>query len=270
MKLKEIFFGLGLRPGVKEYPYLVDTFQLEREGQVSFARWQHPRERRKEIAQPAVDALRGFLKSGDAAIDVGAHTGDTALPMALAVGPTGAVFALEPNPYTFKVLRANAGLNREKTNIVPLMFAATTDDDELEFEYSDSGFCNGGLHPGISHWRHGHFFKLKVQGRNVLKFLKEDYPQFADKVRFLKVDTEGYDPQVVASLKELVIKNRPFIRSEVYEHLPAEARFKYYDDLRALGYRVFKFVSVTQYRGEELTREQMMQWRHFDIFATPE
>ena len=51
---------------------------------------------------------------GDAAIDIGAHTGDTALPVALAVGPQGAVFALEPNPFTYKVLIANAGLNREK------------------------------------------------------------------------------------------------------------------------------------------------------------
>src|SRR5262245_57752598 len=114
MKPKEILFGLGLRPGLKEYSFDIDTFNLETEGEVSFARWRHPRERKKEIPQSAVNALRMFVKPGDSAIDIGAHSGDTTLPMALAVGKTGAVFALEPNPHIFKVLLANAGLNRTK------------------------------------------------------------------------------------------------------------------------------------------------------------
>ena len=34
------------------------------------------------------------------------------------------MFALEPNPYVFKVLELNASLNPASTRIVPLMFAA--------------------------------------------------------------------------------------------------------------------------------------------------
>src|SRR6185295_7687850 len=110
----------------------------------------------------SIGALHGFLQPGDIAIDIGAHTGDSTLPMALAVGPAGTVFALGPNPYVFKVLEKNAGLNPSATHIVPLMFAAMPEDGEFEFEYSDEGYCNGGFHQGISRWTHGHFSKLRV------------------------------------------------------------------------------------------------------------
>jgi len=270
MKLKEIFYGLGLKPPRKEYSFEIDSFILPREGEVSYARWLHPKERRKQLSQAAVDALRGFLREGDAAIDIGAHTGDTALPVALAVGPKGAVFALEPNIYVFKVLLANAALNRKKTNIFPLMFAATPHDGEFEFEYSDAGFCNGGLHQGISEWQHGHFFKLRVTGRNLLHYLEAEFPQELARVRYIKIDTEGFDPVVAASLKELLLRNRPFIRSEIYQHLPTEDRQKYFQDLRSAGYRIHKFNSLEDYQGIELREEDMSKWEHFDIFAVPE
>src|SRR5262249_29933182 len=147
----------------------------------------------------------------------------------LAVGKTGAVFALEPNPHIFKVLLANAGLNRTKTNIFALNFAATATDGEYEFEYSDAGFCNGGLHEGISHWRHCHFFKLRVKGKHLLNYLRMQFPEETRKIRFIKIDTEGADRQVANSLKELLAQNRPFIRSEVYEHLNEEQRSGYYN-----------------------------------------
>ncbi len=83
-----------------------------------FARWQHPGERPKVVTQQSIDALRAFLREGDVAIDIGAHTGDSTLPIALAVGARGLVLALEPNPYVFKVLEVNAALNPGKTRVI--------------------------------------------------------------------------------------------------------------------------------------------------------
>jgi FkbM family methyltransferase len=269
MKLKEVFYGLGLKPRLKEYSFVIDSFLLPREKEIFYARWQHPRERKKEFTQAAIDELRRFLREGEAAIDIGAHTGDTALPLALAAGPKGAVFALEPNPYVFKILLANAALNRKKTNIFPLMFAATPQDGEFDFEYSDAGFCNGGLHEGIDDWQHGHFFKLRVAGKNLLQYLKAEFPEELGRVRFIKIDTEGFDRTVVASLKESLIKNRPFIKSEIYQHLPPDERKAYHGDLRALGYKIHKFNNDENYLGVELGPEDMMKWEHYDIFAVP-
>ena len=150
MKLRDLPRALGREQAPREYPHAVETFVLPSDGEVRLARWLHPAETAKFITQGSVDALRSFLSQGDVAIDIGAHTGDSTIPIALAVGRRGSVFALEPNPYVFKVLAINAGLNPSSTHIVPLMFAAMPEDGEFEFEYSDPGYCNGGLHQGIS------------------------------------------------------------------------------------------------------------------------
>jgi len=119
MKLKEVLYAMGLRPGVKEYSFEIETFDFE--GQpLEFAVWQHPRCRGFRFDPAAVGALRAYIQPGDAAIDIGAHSGDTTLSMALAAGPTGVAFGLEPNRYVYKVLLANSGLNRQLGNLVGL------------------------------------------------------------------------------------------------------------------------------------------------------
>ena len=272
MRLKDFFFGLGLKPRTREYPFALKSFALERDGTVAFAQWQHPGALRwnTTLTQAAVDEARRYITAGDAAIDIGAHTGDSTLPLALAAGPAGAVFALEPNPFAYKVLLANTALNKRTTNIYPLMFAATPSDGDMEFEYSDSGFCNGGRHDGVSPWKHGHFFKLKVQGRNISQYLASEFTREAARLRFVKIDTEGFDRSVVASMKDLLKRTRPFLRSEIFRHTPEEERIAYYRDLRALGYRVYRFVSDVEYRGDELSDRDLMRTPHYDIFAVPE
>src|SRR5262245_61774059 len=217
MKVKEWLYVLGLRPAVRTYPTEDVTFSLPVDGDVQYARWLHPGESPKVIRQESVDELRRFIRPGDVAIDIGAHTGDTTIPIALAAGPEGCVLALEPNPYVFRVLEENARLNAKQARIVPLMFAATGESGEFTFQYSDSGFCNGGLHPGISRWRHGHAFDLTVRGENLEAYLAKHYPALIPRIRFIKVDTEGYDAQVIASLGGFIARQRPFIKAEVYK-----------------------------------------------------
>ncbi len=269
MKLKDLprAFGFGAAP--REYGHEILTFPLQGIGDVRFARWLHPGETPKSITQAGVDAVRPFLGDGDVAIDIGAHTGDSTLPMALAAGPRGAVFALEPNPYVFKVLALNATLNPSAAMITPLMFAAMPTDGEFEFEYSDSGYCNGGFHEGLSRWRHGHFSVLRVAGRNLAAYLHEHAPAELARLRYVKIDTEGFDRAVVRSIAGLLRERRPYLKAEVYKHLPEAERAGFHADLRALGYRVFK-CGEFEYRGEELGPRDMSRWKHFDVFAVPE
>ncbi|HLA13477.1 MAG TPA: FkbM family methyltransferase [Gemmatimonadaceae bacterium] len=278
MKLKEVFYGLGFRPGLREYPFDISSFELPKEGVVEFARWQHPSARRRDragggfrLTQAMVDTHRAFLDAGDVAIDIGAHTGDSSIPIALAVGVKGAVFALEPNLYAYKVLLANCALNRTKTNIFPLNIAATPEDGSFEFEYSDPGFCNGGFHAGIDTWKHAHFFKLKVTGRHLPNFLSSRFPAEAARVRYIKIDTEGFDRAVAASLRSILIEKKPYLKTEMYKHTPESERRGYYRDLRELGYALYKIESDEQdYRARPLPETDIMKWSHYDVFAVPE
>ncbi len=71
------------------------------------------------FSQSLVDQLRQWIEPGDTVIDIGAHSGDFSLPLALAAGRRGIVFAWEPNPYVFEVLEKNTRLNTDRTQIIP-------------------------------------------------------------------------------------------------------------------------------------------------------
>ena len=269
MKAKEWIYLLGLRPKPRSYGYEVRTFQLPTDGEIQYAQWLHPRESAKTIRQESVDALREFLSPGDVAIDIGAHTGDSTLPMALAVGASGTVLALEPNPYVFPILEKNSQLNASKTHIVPLMFAATPEEGEFDFEYSDSGFCNGGLHEGISRWKHGHAFALRVRGRNLAAVLAREYADLVPRIRYIKVDAEGYDATVLSTLTGVIARTRPYLRAEVFKASSAPLRERLFHLIAGLDYAIHHMENDTHYLGERIEPRDLMNWPHYDIFCVP-
>jgi hypothetical protein len=150
------------------------------------------------------------------------------------------------------------------------MFAAMPTDGQFDFEYSDSGFCNGGFHDRIARWKHGHFDRLRVEGRNLADYLRAHAPDALTRLTYIKIDTEGFDRSVVQSLAGVIAAARPYIKTEIYKHLPDAERDAYEGDLRRLGYRLFKCEGEIEYRGEELRPGDLRRWRHFDAFAIPE
>lgn len=269
MKAKELFYMIGLRPKAQTYGFEVKTFDLGRDGKVEYAQWLHPRETSKQITQEAVEELRRFLSPGDVAIDIGAHSGDSTIPVALAVGKSGCVLALEPNSYVFPVLAKNADLNPEKTHIVALPFAATPEDAELTFQYSDSGYCNGGQFDRISRWSHGHAFELRVQGKNLLRFLQASHVDLIPKIRYIKIDTEGNDEAVIRSISELLSRYKPYLRIEIYRKLSEEQRRSLYHAVVNAGYALHRIIGEENYRGELIRESDLNRWKHFDAFCVP-
>jgi len=269
VKARDLASLLGWRPKPRTYGSDVHTFELAQDGQVQYAQWRHPEERPKVIRQEMVDELRRFIRPGDVAIDIGAHTGDSTIPIALAAGPSGRVLALEPNPYVFAVLDRNAGLNAGKTSIIPMNLAATAESGPIQFEYSDAGFCNGGRHEGISRWRHGHAFTLTVQGVNLEAYLEAYLPDLIPRLRFLKIDAEGYDLTVLESLSGLIARTRPFIRAEVFKLTTPPQRLRLHQFFADRDYDVCRLMGETNYRGPALTPTDMTRWAHFDVFGMP-
>jgi len=269
VKLKNLIAMAGIRPRPKRYGFEITSHQLDRDGTVQFAQWLHPKEGGKHFTQSAVDELRRFVSPGDVAIDIGAHSGDTALPIALAVGKEGRVFALEPNGYVFPVLEKNSTLNPDKTSIIPLKFAAAPKDMELTFEYSDAGYCNGGRHHGVGKWKHGHVFPLKVSGRNLEEYLRAHYPGDMQRIRFIKIDVEGAEIEVLKVLAGLIDTARPYVRAEVYKHSPDAIRRQLITFFLDRGYIVHKINGDEEYLGEPVDQDRVSNWEHYDILAVP-
>jgi FkbM family methyltransferase len=267
--LLQRLFRLRKRVPFADYGYDVRRFDLPRDGLVEYAQWLHPNDLPKVMTQQGVDALRQFVSPGDFVIDVGAHSGDTAVPIALAAGQGGCTLALEPNPHVFKVLAANAALNRDKTNIVARCCAATKTDGDFVFHYSDAAFCNGGFR-SQQRWR---FYRRKhaltIQGRNLLALLQTDFADWLPKLSYIKVDAEGYDRAILTSILALIREQRPVIRTEVYRKLLAGERHELFDLLADAGYRIHKFRNDTEPLGEILQRSDMTREKHFDVLAMP-
>ncbi|MCP4837442.1 MAG: FkbM family methyltransferase [Phycisphaera sp.] len=269
MKIRNILELLGIRSSPKSYGHFVDTWTLPADGDVELARWKHPKEGDKRFGQEKVDALRTFLGPGDVAVDIGAHTGDTAVPMAVAVGEKGIVVALEPNPYVFSVLEANSRLNSGHGRIIPLPIAAVAESGPIEFTYSDSGFCNGGRHEGMSRWHHGHPFRLQVEGRHLPSVLADEHPDLIDRIRYLKIDAEGHDHAVLESMESIVKRVRPIIRAEINKHTSHDDRKYFFEYVESLGYDIHLHEDGVTPQGRRIGTADVMIERHFDIFCVP-
>lgn len=271
MKLKEFFYLLGLKPGPRTYGSVIETYDLPRDGRIAVAEWLHPSAKRGAPSQAWVDQLRRVLRPGDVAIDIGAQTGDTTLPMALAVGPTGLVLALEPNPYVFPVLERTATLNPAKLHIVPLMFAAMRADGEYEFQYGEPGFSNGGFHEGMSKWLHGSAFTLRVRGRNLQDFLRREHPELIPRIRFIKVDAEGFDLAILNTLDDLIRERRPYLQVEMFalRKSPPHYRRELYDYLVGHGYVVHRMDPPHNILADAITLDNLAHWETYDVLCAP-
>lgn len=270
--LKESFRRKVARRVTKEYPHSVIRFELEKDGIIEFAKWENPLASPVSISQSDIDFFRQFVKEGDFIIDIGANIGDTTVPMAIAAGKEGLTLGFDPNPYVYKILEANAGLNREKSNIVPVCSAISTEEEEFYFISSEASFANGGISP-TRESIHGRFiYPEKVKGVNLFSYLKENHKDQLDKFSFIKIDTEGYDKEIIRSVADLIKAYKPVIVAESFGKSSDQAKMELYELISMHGYTLFYFEDFTQGTKtvEIKTPEQMCDWQNtINIYAIP-
>ena len=256
----------------KEYPHSIISFDLEQDGKIEFANWENPLVTAIHITQSDVDFFRRFIKRGDFVIDIGANIGDTTVPMAIAAGKEGTTLGFDPNPYVYKILEANAALNPDKTNIIPVCSAISKEEEEFYFISSEASFANGGISP-TRESNHGKFvYPQKVKGVNLLDFLKMNHKELLNKLSFIKIDTEGYDKEILKSISDLIAELKPIIVAESFGKSSDEAKMELFEQISIHGYDLFYFEdfkhnTTTQ---EIKTAEDMCEWRNtINIYALP-
>ncbi|MCZ8214830.1 MAG: FkbM family methyltransferase [Cyclobacteriaceae bacterium] len=259
-----------LKRTFQEYGSTINEFNVDGIGVVKYAQWLHPLESKKEVTTSNVGFYKKLVRPGATIIDIGAHTGDTTVPMALACGKEGLVIALEPNPYVFKILEANAKLNQELTNIDALCFAATEKEGDFVFHYSDASFCNGGFLTQLKNQQHNHSYTLTVKGKNLQDYLYNHYQQRLPRVELLKVDAEGYDKEILKGMSKFISTYKPIIMAECYKKLTLPEREELFDVISNNGYDLFYLEGFEENaRKEKIERSNMNDRRHFEILAFP-
>jgi FkbM family methyltransferase len=269
MKLKNMLQLIGFKGKYKHYSYEVIDHDIGNGRVVHYAQWKHPRESMKVISSDLIYGYSKYISEGDFCVDIGAHSGDTTLPMSVAAGKSGCVLAIEPNPYVYHVLEKNARANTHVGNIKSMLAAATESECFIEFEYSDSGFCNGGRHENISSLRHGHAYSLEVFGVNLENELRNDFADYLPQLKFIKVDAEGYDLYVLKSIKNILIDYSPIVKAEVFKKTSTKYRIELLSLFIDLGYSAYKIEHEPMEIGETLTKENLETDKHFDILCVP-
>ena len=238
---KESFRRKKARRITQEYPAKIYSFDLKDEGKIEFANWDNPLLSPKTVSQEMVDFFKKFIKKGDLVIDIGANIGDTTVPMALAAGNSGITLGFDPNPYVFNILKINASLNKEKQNIIPLLNAISVKDEDFYYVSSEASFSNGAISP-TKESKHGKFiYPNKIKGINLLQFLEKNYKEKLNDFSFIKIDTEGYDKEIIKSIYDLIEKYKPTIVAESFGDSSPEEKVELYNVIEQHGYDIYYF-----------------------------
>lgn len=147
--------------------------------------------------------FRNLLAPGETAIDVGANMGFVTTMLASIVGPAGRVVSFEPSRTVFEKLRKTVAANGLE-QVVPMNLGcgASSSVECLNEITSSSG--NASI---VGHGNHSTAIRVERL---------DDIPEaWASSVALLKIDTEGYEPEVLRGAARLIETHRPIIYLEM-------------------------------------------------------
>jgi len=209
-----------------------------------------------------------LLRPGDNALDVGAHSGRHAVPMAKVVSANamgGRVYAFEPIPrvreYFLQRMRDEA-IPEDVVQLLP--FALSDHDGHAEFVVALDRPEESGLKVRIYNGP-TRLERIAVQTRSL-----DGLALPIDSLRFIKVDCEGAEYSVLKGAKQTIVRFRPVIAFEfglnsclAYGIQPKDM----FGLVECNGYKVFDIL------GNELSCASFVQTcesgRVWDFVATP-
>lgn len=147
--------------------------------------------------EPIETALvRAMIGPGDVVVDVGANIGYFTVLMGKLVGPTGCVFAVEPDDRNFELLSENVARNGLVVNTVLKRAAAGETAGILRLFKSRVNF--GDHRVWTSRARSSGERERESSSVDVISLDSLIGPD--RRINFIKIDVQGYEPAVIAGL----------------------------------------------------------------------
>lgn len=152
---------------------------------------------------------------GSVVFDVGANVGVSSIYAVL----NGAkkIYAFEPVPETYDILKNNIKLNKLENKIVPINYGLGNDERMKEVRYS---FAGDGM-AKINLIEDEVNKKVKNTLIRIIKIDKFVKKYKIRRVNFIKMDVEGYEENVLLGAKETIKKWKPILSFSAY-HLPTD------------------------------------------------
>ncbi len=176
--------------------------------------------------------FRQYLRPGMCVLDIGANIGYFTALAACLVGPSGHVYAVEPNAQNVRMIESTRRLNGFE-HVTVLQTAAGRD---LGLLMLNSSFTNGTTAPIVGDWQ-----AIVALTTTLVAPLGRLLPEYA-KVDFIKIDTEGAEASALEGLQGLLARDLPVIVSEfcppMLAGISGRTASQYLEFLFALGYEV--------------------------------
>jgi FkbM family methyltransferase len=191
---------------------------------------------RDEYERDEIEFVRRRLKPGDIAVDVGAHIGFFTIVMADLVGPGGRVFAFEPFDSNAELLERSITENRFEERIVfeRAAVGATSGSARLTFPVET-------LNSGGAYLLRDGTGPLTGNLERRVALVALDEFRLPRPIRFIKMDVEGAEPQVLEGAKRLLQSDRPVLLAELHptqlQRASGVSPEEFLAQLRGVGYR---------------------------------
>lgn len=144
------------------------------------------------------EIIKNTIKKGDVVIDLGANIGYYTVLFAKLVGPTGKVYAFEPDPSNFSILKKNITINKYK-NVIPINKAVSDKNGILKLFLANS---KKGAHSTLINYtnRKNH---IDVETITLNKY----FENYSKQINFIKMDIEGAEFLALKGMSKILKKN---------------------------------------------------------------
>jgi FkbM family methyltransferase len=176
------------------------------------------------------------------AIDIGANIGNHSVYFAEFFE---SVFAFEPNPRTFALLKVNSEFACLNRNITCFNYGLSDQNSHLFFKTSKSNTGESSIVDETFKNGNNGVFLIDVKRADEIEQL------FERDISLIKIDVEGHDLPALKGAKELIRKNKPIILFEQHADDFINGTSNVLDYLKELNY---KFLTIEQsfYFGDSI------------------
>lgn len=181
------------------------------------------------------------LKPGDVVVDVGANIGYYTLLAASKVGAQGKVYAFEPDPTNFALLKKNVELNGHR-NVVLVNKAVTDKSGELKLYLSD---VNMGDHRAYASEENRPSITIPCTT------MDDFFRGHKGRVDFIKIDIQGFECHALRGMQE-TLRRSPGVRltAEFWPYGLTRAGDSPEELLRLLRQNRFKLYDIDEKTGK--------------------
>jgi len=160
-----------------------------------------------------LEIIKNEINLGDKVIDVGANIGYHTLLFARLVGNSGKVYAFEPDPDNFQILKKNILINRYD-NVILEQKAVSEKTEVLKLFRSEENY-------GMHRIYQSKWCKDPI---NVNAIKLDDYFKNLNDINFIKMDIEGAEYGALQGMKSIIENNKnlkiftEFVPSSIIEY----------------------------------------------------